>query len=199
MKLNCLIKKLMVVCMIFVVMFSVSAMAGESKTASGTTNAAVVFGPSSAPLTITSIYTTTDLLTSTLKVFSWNQVKASSPSNVVADIVTNVVLLSNPSFAYTNGDTVVYTHDDGTLDYRVVSTATTSNLTLSANLSQVGSTADRIYEIALSFQPGFDATGADVGTNKFGTFESAPIFTAIGPIRVEQTGTSNAVVNATVK
>jgi len=170
--------------------------AGESKYASGTTSAAVTFGPSTSQMTLTGLYAVTDKATASLKLYAWDKVKPESPTTAPA--ATNIIYVSNSDTQYTTSDKLVYVHSDGTPDYRTVSSATASNVTLNAAISQAGSTSDKLYELTQVFQPDFDVSGAGVGTNKYGKFEG-DVWIGLGPLYIVVDGTSNAVVNATVK
>jgi len=170
--------------------------AGESKYASGTTSAAVTFGPASSQLTVKGLYAVTDKSTASLKLYAWDKVKPESPTTAPA--ATNIIYVSNSDSQYGTSDKLVYVHSNGTVDYRTVSSATTSNVTLNAAISQAGTTSDKLYELTQVFQPDFDVTGAGVGTNKYGKFEG-DVWVGLGPLYIVVDGTSNAVINATVK
>lgn len=185
---------IMMVLSIVILVCVVAVQAGETKYASGTTSAAVNFSPSAGMDTIKSIYATTDLAGGTVKIYAWNKVKTQSPTTAPA--ATNLIDIDNSDTQLDTSDYVMYVHADGTLDYRTVSSSTASNVTLNAVLSQTGSVSDRLYELTQQAQLDFDTAGAGVSTNKYGKFEG-DVFTGIGPIRVVQDGTSNAVVNVT--
>lgn len=185
-----LVLGMMIVAAITGLAFGVRA---ETKLAKGTTSAAVVFGPANGPLTLESVFAVTDKADATLSIYSWDEAAALQPT--VAPAATNIVYVDNSSL--TTNDMVVYAHMDGTLDYRTVSAATTTNVTLSANLSQAGSTSDMIYELSESGRLPFDTTGAGVGTNKIGTFEGPVVWRGLPPVRTVIDGTSNAVLQAT--
>jgi type II secretory pathway pseudopilin PulG len=169
------------------------ALAGETKYATGTTSAAVVLGAPGQRETVRSIYSTTDKAGGVVKLYAWNANAAIAPS--AAPAATNLIACVNATL--TTNDLAVYVHADGTMDYRTVSAASTTNVTLNTAISKAGSTSDRMYELAQGAQFGFDTSGAGVGTNKYGAF-AGTLFVGLAPIRVVQDGTSNCVVNVTI-
>jgi hypothetical protein len=172
------------------------ALAQETKYASGIASAAVVFGPAAGKRTIQSVYSTTDKAGGTVKVYA--KAGGVAGPSVAPTNGQTVLTMSNTDYAFTNADTVVYAHVTGALDYTTVASATTSNVTLTAGVSAAGSTDDRLFEVTLQAQLDFDTSGAAVGTNKYGKFEGS-VFSGYGPFRVVQDGTSNSVVNVTVR
>jgi len=172
---------------------------GESKYDSGTTAAEVNFKPYIGKQIVKAVYATTDKAGGTVKIYASNGVKV-APTTAPTNGAT-VIAVSNASYSLTNGDHVVYVHLDGTLDKTTVSTATTSNVTLAAAITVAGATGDYLYELTQQAQLDFDTSGAGVGTNKYGKFESDAVFItpSDSPIYVVADGTSNCVVNVAVE
>lgn len=167
----------------------------ETRYATGTASAAVVFGPSTGPVTIESVYAASDKAGAALTVSAWNKAAAISPTAAATNGAT-VIAVANAAGVLTTNDAVAYVHADGTTVYRTISAATTSNVTLNAAITQAGTTADRIYELAAAGSLPFDSAGADVGTNKYAKFEGS-VWRGLAPVYVALTGTSNAVLQVT--
>ena len=172
--------------------------AGESRYASGTTSAAVTFGPQSSQSVIKSLYATTDKAGGTAKLYAWDQVATLTPTAAPTNGAT-VIAVANSAGALTTNDMVVYVHDTGTVEYRTISASSTNSVTISSALTEAGTTGDRIYELAQVAQLDFDSSGAGVGTNKYGSFSGDAVYVSPGgsPIYAVVDGTSNSVVNVT--
>ena len=177
--------------------------ASESKYATGTTSAAVTFGPTRGRTTVTTIYASSDKLNSVVKVYA----KGSAGKTAVTAAPTNgqtVIYIANASYAatggYTTNDHVVYKHRDGTCDYATVSAATATNITLSSGVSQAGTTSDYVYEVTqqAEYLVGFYGTGS--GTNDALNL-TGEVFTGPGdsPVYVVLDGTAHAKLNVTAK
>jgi len=172
--------------------------AQESKYASGTTSAAVTFGPGDGSRQVVkSVYATTDKEDGAVKIYARSGARLAPSSAPTAS--TNVPL-SNATYAITNSDAIVYVHADGVLDYRTITIADPTYVYLSSALSQAGSTADRIYELSQQGEivVGFD--GANTGTNDTLATAGEMVFSGPGdsPLYLVIDGTAACKLTATV-
>lgn len=176
----------------------VFAQAGETKYASGTTSAAVTFAPAAGVRTVESVYATTDKENGAVKFYVWNQVAKYSPT-VAQSVATSIVYVANSANTLTTNDAIVVVHASGAADYRTVSANTTTNMTLSSNLSAALTTAGKIYELTQGGEivVGFD--GAATGTNDT-LVTSGNVFCTPGgsPLYVVLDGTGTAKLQVTV-
>lgn len=183
-------------CVMTVLAILAMAMAAHAQTryATGTTEAAVLLGPSTGQVTIESVYAASDKAGAKIAIHAWDMQRPINPS--AAHAATNIVPVAGADDVWSEHDPVVYVHPDGAVDYRTVSAATATNVTLSANLSQAGGTSGRIYTLKAAGQLPFDTTGAGVGTNKYASF-SGSVWRGLAPVRVAIDGTSNTVIQVT--
>lgn len=178
----------------------VAALAGETKYASGTTSAAVTFGPGSGVTSVKTAYCTTDKSGATLKFYARTGKQFNVNSAYPAAAATNFYV-TNGDYDLTNSDTIAYVHKDGTAEFRTISTASTSNCTLTAGLTYAGTNGDWVVEMSLQGAPGFSTAGAAAGsTNVYASFEGDSVFDTPGhsPLYGVLDGTSNAVLTVTV-
>lgn len=184
---------------------AIVAMAGSKTTkyAAGTTSATALFGPNVyGQLTVLSCNATTDKEDGVVKFYARGSAGKTAPTEeeVLSETEINIANASwNAAAGYTTNDMVVYVHANGTCDYRTVSAATATNVTLSSGISVAGASGDYLYEVTLQGEiiVGFD--GAGVGTNDtinaqncFATPNDSPLYCVLD-------GTSNAVLTVTVE
>lgn len=184
-----------IVCLMLV-LWAAGALAGQTKYAAGTTSAALTFGPATGPLTVLSVYATCDKENGAVAFYAKGG--AGKKKVTTAPAATNVIAVSNTGLGLTTNDRVVYVHSDGTAEYRTVSTASTTSVTLSSAISQAGTASDYVYEVTLQGKivVGYDGTAA--GTNA-GVVTSGSVFQTGGdsPLYCVLDGTSNAVLQVT--
>ena len=174
----------------------------ESKYATGSTSAAVTFGPKkTAGCILKSLFAVSDKLSSVVKVYA----RPASLSKFLVSITLSNgathIPITNTGSAIGNSATVVYWHANGTCDLRATAGSGNSatNITLSSGISAAGASGDYVYLITQqgSMQVGFWGTGA--GTNDvlslqgevFGTGADSPLYLVLD-------GTSACTINATV-
>lgn len=145
-----------------------TAMAQETKYASGTTSAALTFAPGVSRTVVDSVYATSDKEDGAVAFYARGSAGKVAPSATPTN-GQMVISVANASFdssaGMTTNDRVVYVHADGTTDYRTISASTATSVTLSAGISVAGATGDYLYEVTQqgAIVVGFD--GAAAGTN----------------------------------
>jgi hypothetical protein len=111
------------------------------------------------------------------------------------------ITMDNASFTLSNDYEVVWVYATGAApEYRTVSDATTTNVTLDAALTGTGTTADRLYCVTTQGVATVGANGAAAGTNSIGSM-SGDVFATPGasPLVIEIESVSNSTVQATVE
>jgi hypothetical protein len=179
-----------------------SAYAQESAYASGTTSAALTFGPGPARTVVDSVYATTDKENGAVAIYARGSFGKAAPTSSPTN-GADVVSVANANFAVaaglTTNDSVVYVHANGTCAYRTISAATASTVTLSSALTTAGASGDYLYEVTQqgSIVVGFD--GADAGTNDT-LVTSGKVFVtpADSPLYMVLDGTAACKLMATV-
>lgn len=168
----------------------------DSKYATGYTSAAVTFGARDSGWTVRSIYATTDKENGAAKIYERSGDRFTPTAN--ATITATVIRVTNTGYLLTTNDLVIYQHANGTVDYRTVSAATTTNVTLSSGITVAGASGDALYEIALSGQIVVGYDGAAVGAAD-GIATSGDVFETVGdsPLRVVLDANTNAVLQVT--
>jgi hypothetical protein len=175
------------------------ALAGETKYATGTSSAAVTFGPQTGQQVVKSLYATSDKEDGAAKFYVWNQVATKSPATAPTNGQV-LLTLNNIGLVLTTNDVVVYSHSTGTAVYRTISSSSTGTVTLSSGLTEAGTTDDRIYELTQGGQIVVGYDGATVGTAD-GLPTAGDVFATPGgsPLYVLLDATSNAVLQVTVE
>lgn len=175
--------------------------AQETKYASGTSSAALTFGPQNGRQVIKSVYATTDKAGGVVKFYARGSAGKAAPTATPTNGAT-VIYISNPSYAtsagfYTN-DVVTYVHANGTLDQTTVAACTASNVTLTAGITVAGATGDYLYELTQQGQILVGLAGTGAGTNDVLT-TAGDVFAVPGdsPCYVVLDGTSSATLQAT--
>lgn len=160
----------------------------ESKYTTHATAAAVTFGPRNGPRDVTFVSAESD------KAASFIVIQGRSNKANVLLAVTNgatAINIPNATYAFTNGDAVVFAHADGTLDYTTLSGSSTTNVTLAAGVSKAGTTDAVLYEMTNQLRIELGATNT--------TASGEPLYRSPGdsPIRVSVDGTSACWIAAT--
>lgn len=166
--------------MLLVALWTVAAFAAaETKFASGSTSAAVTFGPGTVLTQIKSAYATSDTAAGYLKIYARGGAGKRAPTATPTNGAT-VISILNTGNAYTTNDIVAYVHANGTTDLRTVSENTTTNLTLSSGISVAGAAGDYVYELT---QQGQITVGsgnlATAGDYVFATPGDSPLYCVV--------------------
>lgn len=170
----------------------------ESEYDSGTSEAAVNFGPNVKESIVTFIHAESDKEDSDIKIYAADGNKLAPTSNPTN--AATVIAVDNTGYLLTTNDLVMYVHEAGTLDYTTVSEATTSNVTLAAGITVAGASGDYLYELTQQFQVGVGYAGTGEGTNDYKNLAGEVFETpSDSPLRIVVDGTANAVVSATVQ
>jgi len=184
--------------LLMVLMVSLAGLAGAAtKYASGTASAAVTFGPASGPTTVKSVYATSDKLNGSVKFYARGGAGKEAPTTTHTNGAT-VIAVGNSDSGFATSDSVVYVHANGTCDYRTLSGATTTNVTLSSGISVAGASGDYLYEVTQQGQIWVGFYGTGVGTNDT-VATAGDVFMTPGdsPLYCVLDGTSNAVLQVT--
>ncbi len=190
-------------CLVAVVLAVCAGYAQETKFATGTTSAAVLFGPASGRQVVKSVYAATDKAGGAVKFYARGSAGKAAPTELATN-AADVIYIANPSFAttagFTTNDMVVYVHANGVMDYTTIAGATASNVTLTAGITVAGASGDYLYELTQQGQILVGLAGAAVGTNDV-LHTSGDVFAVPGdsPCRAVLDGTSNAVLQATMQ
>lgn len=176
---------------------AIAAQAQETKYASGTTSAALTFGPRHGRQVIKSVYAATDLAGGVVKFYAIGGAGKLAPTAVPTN-AADVIYVANTGNLLTTNDVVVYVHANGTLDKTTVSANTSSNCTLAAGITVAGAAGDYIYEQTQQGQILVGLAGTAVGTSDV-LNASGDVFAVPGdsPCYVVLDGTSNAVLQVT--
>lgn len=162
---------------LLVLSIAATAMAGVSKTASTTngTSTTLTFAPNIyAQTVVKSIYGTSDKAGSVFSIYG------RSGKALVTEDATNaqkVIYVDNSAYAFTNADRVIYYHlSGGVCDATTIASATTSNVTLTAGISQAGAAGDVLYELSQQFSLPCGATSTPyTGTAIFYSPVESPV------------------------
>ncbi len=170
----------------------------ESKYASGTTSAAVTFGPAGGGrIVVKSVCATCDKEDGAVKFYARGGAGKKAITTAQSAASTTCAV-SNASYGFTTNDTVVVVHANGTSEYRTISTASTTSVVLNSATSAALTTDGFIYEVTQLGQivVGFD--GAAAGTNDT-VAVAGDVFATPGdsPLYAVLDGTSNAVLQVT--
>ena len=170
---------------------SVFAANETSSYATGTTSAAVTLKPSDAGYVVQGVYAKSDKDGSLIKFYG---VGGAGRVPVTAATATNgATVISCVNNALTNADVVVYAYADGTFAMNTIESATTTNVTLGAALTQAGTTSDVIYEMTQQFEMA-------CGTDTVSQFDAAVFYTPRkSPLYVVLDGTSACTLGITAK
>lgn len=164
---------------------------------------AVTFAPGRSATVVKSIYAVSDNASGTLTPY----VVGSSGKKALTATPTNgqtTIALSNASFTaaagLTTNDLVVYVHSDSTCDYRTISAATSSNVTLSSGISKAGTSSDYVYEIVAHTPLNVAFAGAGPGTNDVLNLSGEAVYVTPGnsPLRLVLTGSATTNLTVTV-
>lgn len=170
----------------------------ETKYATGSTSAAVTFGPNVyGQRVIKSLYANTDTEGGAVKIYA----RGSAGKVAPAETPTNgqsVIVISNASGLFTNSDHVAYVHANGTVDKTTLSSVTSTTITFAAAITVAGATGDYVYELTQQGQilVGYDGTspGALDGVATSGDVFVGP---ADSPIYLVVDGGTTTVIQAT--
>ena len=176
----------------------------DSKYAGGSSSAAVVFGPKpSGTITVKSIDAMTDTLGGGITIYARSQSWAGklAPVVVPASNATTIVVANtfgNAGYMTTN-DLVVYVHKNGILDYRTISSCTTTTIVLSSGITWPGAAGDYVYELENAYEIEIGGYGTGSGTNDY-YHAAGDLFISPGgsPVRVAGSGTTTCKVAVTV-
>ncbi len=131
---------------------ALAAAAGESKYEATTNGSAtVVFGPAGA-FRVTGLHAAADSNAAHVLFYVRGATSARLAPVTNPAAGATVIAVANSGYQLTNADAVVYVHGSGALDWRTVASATPSNVTLSAAISEAGAAGDRIYEVTPAFR-----------------------------------------------
>ena len=169
---------------------SVFAANETSSYATGTTSAAVTLKPSDAGYVVQGVYAKSDKATSLIKFYG---VGGAGRVPVTATATKGATVITCVNNALTNADVVVYAYADGTFENNTIESATTTNVTLGAALTQAGTTSDVIYEMTQQFEMA-------CGTGTVSQFDAAVFYTPRkSPLYVVLDGTSACTLGITAK
>ena len=172
----------------FVFGLILSVMASESKYATGTTSAAVVFGDSPTGYDVTGLYVKSD---KEAGVCDFYTKKSRSTVTVAPTNGATVVAINNATAGIAQNDVVVYAHANGTLHQTTAASVTTTNSTLASAITIAGNAADVVWGMQKSFVL---PVGASAALNPNGA-----IFAVEGrsPLVIKADGTGSVHVAAT--
>ena len=169
---------------------SVFAANETSSYATGTTSAAVTLKPSDAGYVVQGVYAKSDNAASLIKFYG---VGGAGRVPVTATAAQGATVITCVNNALTNADVVVYAYADGTFENNTIESATTTNVTLGAALTQAGTTSDVIYEMTQQFEMA-------CGTDTVSQFDAAVFYTPLkSPLYVVLDGTSACTLGITAK
>lgn len=173
-----------------------AAQAQETKYVSGSSSAALTFAPNPfGKVIVKSLFATTDKQGGVVKFYARS---AKAVPNAVPTNAATVIAFANTA-AMTNSDIVCYVHANGTLDQTTISSATSSNVTLTAGITVAGASGDALYKLTQAGQILVGLYGTGAGTNDVLNV-AGDIFASPGdsPVYLVIDGTSSAVLQATV-
>lgn len=180
---------LMLLVLLCLAVFAVQpAFALDSKLATGSTSAALTFGPSSGQTVVKSLYADSDKAGSVVKLYA----RSGNKLIPTANATNGATVIAIAGTTLTTNDVVVYAHANGVLDTTTIVTATSSNATLAAAITVAGSAGDVLYEVSQQGQ-------ISVGSNTVSTAGEA-VFATPGdsPLYCVLDGTSAAKLQVTV-
>jgi len=169
-------------------------------TSSTASDPAVNFGAGTALSTVELVSFSCDSRLGTLSFYSRPAALSKFAPTSTPTNNQSVIYITNTGIVVTNSDTVIYQHVDGTLDYRTISSATSTNVTLSSGLSQAGSAGDYLYEIAVQGQIVVGGTTTGPGTNSVDTITGPVFVTPVGnsPVRAVLSSETNTALSVTL-
>jgi uncharacterized protein YaiE (UPF0345 family) len=188
--------------MMVAVMFTAAlAVAQETKYATGdddgvgTNVAHVTFGPKNARQTISYLHAVCDKLDGAVKFY----VRAAKYA-VTGTNSPTVIVMANTAQAVSNNDIVVYSYANGAFDQRTVSSSSSTSITVNAALSGAYASGAYVYEVTQAGQLLVGRSGTAQFTNDTITC-SGDVFAVPGdsPCYIQVNGTSNALIQATIK
>lgn len=142
------------------------AIAGmETKYAAGTTSAAVTFGPTRGQMVVKSINATSDKLNSAVTLYARPSSLSKYAPTATPSLSATHIKITNTGYALTTNNSCVYVHANGTCDYRTISTATLTNVTLSSGITVAGAAGDYLYEVTAQGAAVVGYYGTGTGTN----------------------------------
>ena len=165
-----------------------ATVAAESKYATGSTSASVVFGTSPAGYQVTGLYAKSDKAAGVAKFYTR---KSRSVPTAVPTNGATVIKLDNATAGIASNDVVVYVHASGVMDLRTAGACTTTNVTLTSGISEAGNALDRVYGLEQSYE-------LPVGA---GTLNPAGVVFAVpgdSPLAIVADGTGTVSCAATV-
>jgi hypothetical protein len=172
------------------------AFAQETKYAAGSTSAAVTFGPGYLGKTVVkSLCATTDKAGGAVKFYARGGADKVLPSATPTNGAV-VIDLVNTGHVFTNGDIVVYAHASGVCDQTTIASATETNVTLTAGITEAGASGDALYEVTQQGQMLVGMLGTGVGTNDVLNISGDALFVTSGnsPLYVVLDGTAACVL-----
>jgi len=172
--------------------------AQETKFASGTTSAALTFGPNSGRQVIKSVYAATDKAGGAVKFYARGGAGKLAPTATATNGAT-IISVANTGNLLTTNDIVAYVHANGTIDQTTVTANTSSNCTLAAGITVAGSAGDYIYELTQQGQILVSEAVTDVSATAVLNTAGDVVFAILGdsPCYAVLDGTSNAVLQVT--
>jgi hypothetical protein len=162
----------------------------ESKYATGSTSAALTFGPGGGKSDVVYLTAKSDKAASLIKIYEIGGAERVGVTTAPTNGATQISVSSITGFA--TNDIVVYVHSDGTVLKSTVSGIAAGKITMAAGISKAGTTSDYLYEVTQAFQIACGATQLNLS--------GSPIFTsrAASPVYIVVDGTSACQVAATV-
>ncbi len=170
---------------------SIAVGAGESKYDTTTNSAAIDFGPNAwGPVVVKSLFASSDSATATVKFYVKSGDRVTP--TVAPALAATVIECVNTDYALTNGDEVIYFHPAAdAVDYRAISGATASNVTLSSGISVAGTLANQIYELTQGGEISLGTTAmSEQGDYLF-------VSATDSPVRIVVDSSTNGSVQAT--
>jgi hypothetical protein len=172
----------------------------ESKYATGTTSAAVTFGPSQGRPVIKHIHAVSDKLGAVCKIYAKGGVGKVKCTSAASASATHIPI-TNTGVGLTTNDPVVVVHATGNIEYRTLTGYNSAtNVTLSSGLTYALTTSDYIYELAQGAEMLVGGFGTGAGTNDTFT-ATGEVYAGPGdsPLYVVVDGTNVSKINATVE
>lgn len=175
-------------------------MAADTKydTSGNTDAASVVFGPKPGEQMVSSLITSCDKALGTAKFYGRAGNKYAPAANAASG-ATNV-FITNTGIDVTNGDYVVYVHNDGTLDLLTCVASSLTNAAFSSGITLVGTNGDYVYDLTQLGQMTLADNSAGPGTNKLAQI-TGDVFAVPGdsPLYVTLESMTNSSLSVTVK
>ncbi len=166
---------------------------------SGTSSAAVTFGPGTGVTVVKAVSATTDKEDGAVKIYTRGGSGKTAATSAAAASATHIPL-TNTGLGLNTNDTMVIVHNTGNVEYRTVSGYTsTTNITLNSGLTYALTTSDYIYEVSQDFEivVGFDGAGSGTNdsVNLTGDIYASP---SDSPVYVVLDGTGTAKLGVTI-